>query len=252
MQNVFAGSARIVNAGEVTPERFFDLVERFKVTNALATPFTLSLYVNHPRITTADLSSLKIFTLCGSKPQHDDVLTLARYLNGCVMINAYGMTELMGSIAVNLNCAEDESSGLLSEDCQVKIVDENGGRLGVGENGEICIKRFCQFLGYFGDENLTMEAHDEEGFLLSGDLGHFDELGKLHIVDRKKFLFNSCGYRVAPFEIETFLNGLNDVKYCCVVPIPDVETENLPTALIVKTDGAQCSEEDIRDAVASE
>lgn len=67
----------------------------------------------------------------------------------------------------------------------------------------------------------------------------------------KKEQFKCDGYHVNPTEIEEFLNKLNGVQQSCIVPIPDVQNEFIPAAVIVKTDKSTCTEEFIYNSVLS-
>jgi 4-coumarate--CoA ligase len=78
----------------------------------------------------------------------------------------------------------------------LKIIDNDGNRLGVNETGEIWSKSYYPFLGYANNETETAEAMDNTGFIRSGDLGYFNEDGFLCLVDRKKDIMNYCNNQV--------------------------------------------------------
>ncbi|XP_031634448.1 4-coumarate--CoA ligase 2-like [Contarinia nasturtii] len=96
------------------------------------------------------------------------------------------------------------------------------------------------------DNDCAEENHDDfddEGFFPTGDTVRFDENGDMFIIDRKKELFTCNGYHVMPAEIEGFLNNLDGIQQSCVVPIPDLQSGNIPAALIVKNKESTCNED---------
>lgn len=238
-----------MNHGSFSPERFFDLVERFKVTYTAASPFAINQLLSHPRIETADLSSFRLFLGVGSKLSFDLIQRTNQYF-GNTFCSCYGMTEVGGLISLNVDHKRNNCVGQLIARCDVKILDENGDRLGINEDGELCVKQPCLFLGYIGDTERAHTYLDNEGFFATGDVAHFDDNGDLFIIDRKKELFKSSAEHVTPSEIEEFLNKMDGVKISCVVPIPDPERENVAAAVIVKSENSICTEEEIYDAVS--
>lgn len=123
--------------------------------------------------------------------------------------------------------------------------------MGINENGELCIKLPLLFSGYLENLENSPNYFDSDGFLFTGDIAYFDDNGDLFIVDRKKDLFKSYGDHVIPSEIEEILNKIDGVKQSCLIPIPDPKDDNLPAAVIVKTENSQCTEEIIFDSVKS-
>lgn len=242
------GSTRIVNEGEFSPERFFDLVEQFKVTFALGAAHKSLQILNHPRIDYVDLSSVKHYTSGGIKTSFNIIQKMNKYFKGGQFCHNYGMTETMGMVTVNLYHSRNNSAGQLISGSEAKIVNDHGQRLGVSEDGELCIKLPYPFLGYVGYEEKN--HFDSEGFLPTGDIAHFDQNGDLFITGRKKELFKCYDYHLMPTEIEEFLNRIDGVKQSCVVPIPNPKCGYMPAAVIVKTDNSTCNEQSIYDAVS--
>lgn len=251
MSAILNGATRIVNTGPFSPERFFYLVERFKVTFTASTAFSVIQLLNHPQIEFANLSSLKHYICAGSKLSLDAINEMNKYLKGGKLCHGYGMTEFVGPVAVNFNHTRNDCVGQLISGCKVKIVNEHGHRLGINEDGELCIKPSFLFSSYLTDNQCSPNYLDREGFFITGDIARFDKNGDLFMIDRKKEQFKCCGYHVSPTELEQFLDKISGVKQSCVVPIPDIKSEFLPAALIVKTENSTCTEESIYNAVLS-
>ena len=133
---------------------------------------------------------------------------------------------------------------------KVKIIDDDGNRCGVHIDGEICIKTNYKFIGYYNNREATEELFDEENFIKTGDVGHFDEDGDLYIVDRKKDLLKYCNFQISPSEIDSYLIESSDIKSACVVGIPDPLVTDLPAAVVVRAQGSTITEEEIVNMVA--
>lgn len=248
IETTLAGASIIVNHDPFTPELFFELVERFKVNHAYASPHFMNLLLKNPKIETANLSSLRLLIIGGSHIPHDLTSKLTKYLGRDKFGYAYGMTELAGLISLNIYHKRDNSVGQLVDRYEAKIIDEDGNRLGINEDGELHVRLPCPFLGYLGDDQ-NQNNYDNEGFFATGDIAHFDASGNLFIVDRKKEMFKSNGRIVTPNEIEAFVNQMDGIKISCVVGIPNTECGYLTAAVIEKHANGDCTEETISNAV---
>lgn len=245
------GATHLVISEPFSPELALDLIDKYKVTKVLLPPRNIALVLNSPDIDKKSLKSLKKVTCGGAKLPHDIRRRLKSYLNSeCILLFGYGCTET-GMITVAFEEKKLDSAGIVSFNNEVKIIDKNGNHLGVGEDGEICVKTSFKWNGYYGDQLATDEVYDvESGWYKTGDKGHFDEDGYLYIVDRIKEIMKSKGYQISPSEIEELVLELPEVADVCVVGIPDVVTINLPAALVIKTNGTSISEETILKYVA--
>jgi long-chain acyl-CoA synthetase len=114
-----------------------------------------------------------------------------------MIIEGYGMTESAPVISANrMDDYKFGSVGKPLKNVQVKI----------SEDGEILTRGPNVMIGYYKDREATEEAIDKDGWLHTGDVGHFDTDGFLVITDRKKHLFvNSGGKNIAPQPIENLL-----------------------------------------------
>jgi long-chain acyl-CoA synthetase len=118
---------------------------------------------------------------------------------GFPIIQGYGLTEASPLITVNpLSKPKNESIGMVipSDEVEIRDIDSEG-------NGEIVVKGPNIMKGYYKNENATEEALTPDGWLMTGDVGFFDEEGYLYITGRKKFVIvNKGGKNIFPEEIE--------------------------------------------------
>lgn len=192
-----------------------------------------------------DLSSLRNFYAGGSRAPLEICNEMKGYLPNGEVHAAYGLSELGTMAAVNMPFSGRDCVGKLSCNIDVKIVDANGERCGIGEDGEVCIKPKYTFLGYYGNEEATKQSIDNEGFLLTGDIGHFDEDGYLYVTDRKKDILRYCASQISPTEIESFLMQFSGIRAACVVGVSDLKYIQLPAAVIVKSQDSEVTKEEI-------
>jgi long-chain acyl-CoA synthetase len=131
----------------------------------------------------------------------------------------------------------------------MKVVDDDGHDLPVGEVGEIVIRGRNVMKGYWNKPEATAEAIDADGWFRSGDMARADEDGYFYIVDRKKDLIIRGGYNVYPREIEEVLYEHPAVREAAVIAVPDDEWGEEIGAAVALKDGAQASAQELSDFV---
>lgn len=247
----FYGGKRLVNTGPFTPKRFFEFVERFKVSMTYTSIFEINQMLHDSNMETANLDSLTLFQCGDANISFQVIQKFSKYLKNAKFCNTYGLTESYGTIACNLKHTRNNCVGQLLCNHEAKIVNEQRQRLGINETGELCIRFAVPFSGYL---NKTNEMHlfvDDEGFYMTGDEARFDENGDLFVDDRQREMFKSRGNKVSPADVEAFINNIEGVEQCCVVPIPSELYGYLPAAVIVKSKDSTCTEQSIYDSVLS-
>lgn len=118
---------------------------------------------------------------------------------------------------------------------EIKLIDDAGAEVGVGDRGEIHVRGPNVSLGYWRNEEATRNSFDREGFLKTGDIAMRDEDGRHWIVDRKKELIKVKGFQVAPAELEAALLENEHVADAAVCGLQG-EYEELPRAYVVLKD----------------
>lgn len=139
---------------------------------------------------------------------------------GIPILEGYGLTETSPVISVN-------SFGKIKVGTVGHVLDNLEVR--IQEDGEITVKGPSVFKGYFKNEEMTKEAFTADGFFKTGDIGHIDEEGYLHITDRKKEMFKTSGGKyIAPQVIENLAKASKFIEQIMVVG----DGEKMPCALI--------------------
>lgn len=144
------------------------------------------------------------------------------------------------------------SVGLPTSATRCKIVDvsdNKGVGLAANESGEIWVKGPQNMLGYLNNQQATDEIL-VDGWIRTGDIGHYDEDGFFYVTDRLKELIKVKGFQVAPAELEEILRSHPDIIDAAVVGIDHDRNGEAPRAFVVKRPESQPTEEDIKNFVA--
>lgn len=158
----------------------------------------------------------------------------------------YGWTEAgFASTEIKFrDSVRDGTVGYSTVGSDVAVFDEEGRRCGVGENGEVGIRTLLTSDGYLNKNSADQSRRGE--WILSGDIGRFEEDGRLSIVDRKHGLIISGGENVYGAEVENVLMALPEVLECVVIGTPDDQWGELITAVIVLRDNATLTKDDVQ------
>lgn len=186
----------------------------------------------------------------GSAPMSPEILRLleARF-PGTGFRQGYGATESTACISSHppshFAYRYAHTGGKLVANTVAKVVDLSDASrlLGPGETGEICARGPQIAMGYLGNPEATAESFDEEGYLHTGDVGHIDEEGLIHIEDRIKEMIKVKGIQVAPAELEDLLLGHDLVEDCAVLGIRDEYAGEKPKAYVVVKGGVSANKE---------
>ncbi len=125
------------------------------------------------------------------------------YAIGMPMYQGYGLSEAAPIISTNApHRHKMGSSGFLAQNLELKICDNDGNELPIGEKGEIVVKGENIMLGYWKNEKATNETL-REGWLYTGDMGYMDKDGFLYVLGRfKSLLIGNDGEKFSPEGIE--------------------------------------------------
>ncbi|XP_055389976.1 uncharacterized protein LOC129618962 [Condylostylus longicornis] len=238
--------SRIIIDEPFSTETFFDIVEKYRVTNLLCPPSQLALITQSPELEKRDLSSIIKFNCGGGAVPVVLIKKFEKYLTNGFVFVAYGMSEISGCSNIeSLKYKRIGSVGQMTPNAEIKIIDSHNNQLGIGEQGEICLRIDVKWPGYYGNEKATNDIYDKNRWIHSGDIGYFDNDGYLFVVDRKKDILKYKNFHVSPTEIEQIILELPDVLEVSVCGVPDIVYTDLPTALVVKKSQSNLTSDDI-------
>ncbi|MDH4172934.1 MAG: AMP-binding protein [Betaproteobacteria bacterium] len=217
-------------------------IERERITLTVLVPAQLDALMALPRWQSADLSSLRMITT-GSTIVPAAFVRKAS-ARGVPVVQVYGSTETC-PIATYVRAADAlrkaGSAGAPALHCEVKVADDDGAQLPAGRDGEILVRGPNLAAGYWNAAAESAQAF-ADGWYRSGDLGHFDDEGHLHVVARKKDMIISGGENVYPAEIENVLLECPAIAEACVVGRPDGRWGETVVAAVVLKPGRAMSE----------
>ena len=192
--------------------------------------------LNHPDIVNVDFSTMKLSGTGGSACRKS---TAERWqqLTGKVLLEGYGLSETSPSVTVSPNYLTEFNGtvGMPIPNTEISIRDDDGNEVTLGERGEICVRGPQVMKGYWGNEEATSEAIDEDGFFKTGDIGILDKKGFLSIVDRKKDMILVSGFNVYPNEIEDVVSMHPDIIETACIGLPNKRTGESVKIYVVKS-----------------
>ncbi len=223
----------------------FEIIERERITLAVLVPAQLAAMMDSPRWSTADLSSLRVVTT-GSTIVPEALVRRVHH-SGVPLIQVYGSTEtcpIAAYVRREDAARKAGAAGLPALYCALRIVDEEDRDLPVGVDGEILVRGPSIMMAYWNAPQATAEAL-RGGWYHSGDLGHLDAEGYLHVVARKHDMIISGGENIYPAEIENILLEHPAITEACVVGCPDERWGEVVVAALVLKPGARVTTSDV-------
>lgn len=205
-----------------------------------AFPAIMAGLLTHPD---CDVLRLAPVRLVSNVAPPDTLRANMRALPHALHVSAYGMTEASG-ISCHGGADEDDETratacGRPYEGVQMRVVDPASGReLGSGERGEMRIRGFSLFEGYYKDPARTAESLDDAGWFRTGDLCSITAGGQVCYHGRLKDVMKIGGENVSPLEVESFLATHPAVQLVQVVGVPDARLQEVAAAFVQLRPGA--------------
>ncbi|WP_064604130.1 AMP-binding protein [Moraxella catarrhalis] len=198
--------------------------------------------VHHEGFRSLDHSNLKL-SLGGGMSVLSDTAKAWERLTGNYIIEGYGLSETSPVLTLNPPGGYTGKIGVPIPATDIKILDDEGNELAMGEAGEICAKGPQIMVGYWNRPDETEKVMTKDGFFRTGDIGVMDDCGFIKIVDRKKDMILVSGFNVYPNEVEDVITAHPKVIECGVIGVPDDHSGEVVKVFVVKKDASLTAEE---------
>jgi steroid-24-oyl-CoA synthetase len=249
MPALFCGGKCVVMSS-FNPLEAIELIEREKVTWAVAAPIMLWMMMNHQEFHAHDTSSFEKVLFGGHASSEAFIRQLARDFSLVAMCNGGSVSE---STALGFALPTEDalrkitSCGLATPPTEIAVFDDDGNEITEPNAiGEVGYKGQQTNAGYWDAPEKTAEVFRRDGYVLSGDWAKIDEEGYLWLLDRKKDMVVRGGQNVYCIEVENKLYLHEKVLAAAVVGVPDHVFSERLKAVIVPKPGQTITGDEIR------
>ncbi|XP_036345246.1 probable 4-coumarate--CoA ligase 3 [Rhagoletis pomonella] len=254
MLSKLAMGAKLITMPQFRPEDLIKVLYEYRATILNVVPPMALFMINHPKLTPEIAPELR-YVLIGAAPiSESDIERFLKKFPQKKLLQGFGMTETSPvALMVPTNNDHIASAGVPAPSTEAKIVATDGkSQKGLGPNttGELCVRGPQVMKGYLNNDEANADIFFADGWLRTGDIGHYDDDGYFYITDRIKELIKVKGFQVPPAELEGLLREHPSILEAAVIPVPDEVAGELPRAVVVLREGVQATVEDIYDYVA--
>jgi len=241
---LFTG-ATVVLLRQFDVEQFYQAFDNYPITLTLIVPTIMLLLMDDARWARGKPASLRIISIGSTVVPESMVSKVCDW--GVPLVQVYGSTETCPIAAYTPPedaARKPASTGKTAKHCEIRIVDATGEELARGESGEILVLGPNVMTEYWLDADATREVFSN-GWLHTGDIGHFDEEGFLFVDGRLKDMIISGGENIYPALIENLLSECDDIEEVAVVGRPDDHWGEVAVAVVVVKEGSTVDAEKI-------
>lgn len=239
---VLTGGTLVMEPG-FDPARALRLLSEKKVNTLATPPIIWEQLAAAPGFEDADLTHLVNAHVGGARVVESAIRKWQD--KGVVVCQMYGQTEVGGyatAMPPELAAEHPEKCGRGGVFTRMRVVDTDGADCPPHEAGEILLQGPGVMPGYWGNDEATKAAFDDDGWLRTGDRGKFDEDGNLTFVDRMKDLIISGGLNISSAEIEHVVNRMDGIDEVAVISVPDTKFGETPAAIVTTSVGVTVDE----------
>lgn len=231
------------------PEEALRAVERYGITHIGGSPTLHAAFMDEQIRVKASLDTLRVATVSAAYIPVALVHRMREEMGLHHVMAGYGLTEAHATVSITYPDDPPEVvanwSGRPVPGVEVRVVDDEGHDVEVGERGEVLVRGFNLSDGYYGDPEATATVFQADGWLHTGDIAYMNAEGYLKICDRKKDMFIMGGFNVAPAEVEGILSSWDQLSAAAVVGIPDEHFGEVGAAFVVPAHGVQLTPDDV-------
>ena len=222
---------------------FIKTMNKFPFTVMTGVNTLFNGLLNQEAFKNVDFSHFKI-AVGGGMAVQDAVAIKWKEITKIPLAEGYGLTETSPVLCCNPIDGTERigTIGMPVPSTDIRIMDEMGKEVPVGESGEICAKGPQVMKGYWEKPEETDNVF-QNGYFKTGDIGFIDEDGYVKIVDRKKEMINVSGFNVFPNEIENVISAHEKVLEVGAIGISDPKSTEKVKVFIVKKDESLTEDE---------
>ncbi|MDB6180449.1 AMP-binding protein [Paracoccus fistulariae] len=200
----------------------------------------------HPRASQIDLSNYKV-AIGGGAAVIEATSRKWHALTGSHIKEGYGLSETSPVLCLNTMAITDFTGtcGLPVPSTEIRLLDDDGNPVPMGEAGEICARGPQVMRGYWNNDEANSAAFTANRFFRTGDVGVFTPEGFVKIVDRKKDMVIVSGFNVYPNEIEATVTACDGIVECACIGVPDDKTGEALRVYAVRSQDSAPSEQDV-------
>ncbi|MGD9752874.1 MAG: long-chain fatty acid--CoA ligase [Acidimicrobiia bacterium] len=248
--NVVLGSALYAGSRLVLIERFdpasaVQSIDRWGVTVAAGPPNMWSAMAALPDVSPEQFRSIRV-AVSGAAPLSPHIRQQVADRLGVELAEGYGLTETAPTVTSSVGLpGRPGSIGRVAPGIEVRLVDDDGRDVLVGDPGEIWVRGPNVFRGYWADPDATAAALTPDGWLRTGDVAVVDDDGFLYLVDRIKDLIIVSGFNVYPAEVEAVLAEHPGIAAAAVIGLAHPHTGETVKAYVVPAPGHSIEEDDV-------
>ena len=228
-----------VTIPKFNPQTFCETVQRERVTHTVLVPTMINILTQFPNLKNYDLTSLKHLGYGGSPMAPELVHRTRQVLPNVKLVQVYGLSEA-GFLTGLLDHEHTEdkltSCGRPCLGIDVRVVDESGKEVAVGQKGELVARGANVMRGYWNNPQETDHSF-RNGFFRTGDVGYQDAEGYFYILDRLKDMIVTGGENVYSGEVEAVIYTHPAVREVAVFGIPDPKWGEIVKAVVVLKPG---------------
>lgn len=232
---------------QINPVTLLEGIQRHRVMVFESVPIVFQLLLGVRDLASYDTQSVKIAAMMGTSIPLPLLRAFQSAQPHIKVIQGYGLTETSPMITVvEPEKAETKigSIGRAVVNVEIKIVDEAGTEVPIGEPGEIITRGPHVMKGYFRNPEATA-ARVRNGWLYTGDIGKMEADGYYYHLGRRDDMIITGGLNVYPAEVENLIYTYPDVQETIVFPVPDPKRGHVIGAALVPRPGARIVEKEL-------
>ena len=248
--NVVLGVSLAVGGSLLLVERFdpssaIESIQKHQATIVSGPPTMWAAWASLPEAPADAFDSVRMAVSGAARLADETARSIERRYNLRVW-EGYGLTEASPVVTSSAGTnAPHGSVGVPVAGLEVRLVDEDGDDVLIGDSGELWVRGPNVFSGYWEDQEATDRAVDSEGWLRTGDVATVDDNGFIYLVDRVKDLIIVSGFNVYPAEVEEVLMLHPAIDACAVVGVPHPYSGEAVKAYVVAVPGESIEEDDV-------